>query len=53
VVLDRVAPGSISIRKLVLEVGYFNVLTAYSVEEARPVTWAVAPAVSWEECLRG
>jgi hypothetical protein len=32
-VLDRVQPGSISVRKLVLEVGYFNVLTAYSVEE--------------------
>jgi hypothetical protein len=33
-VLDHVIPGTISIRKLVLEVGYFNVLTAYSTEEA-------------------
>jgi CheY-like chemotaxis protein len=33
-VLDRVLPGSICIRKLVLETAYFNVLTAYSAEEA-------------------
>jgi CheY-like chemotaxis protein len=33
-VMDRVFPGSISIRKLVLETAYFNVLTAYSAEEA-------------------
>ena len=33
-VLDRAVPGLISIRKLVLEVGLFNVLTAYSQEEA-------------------
>ena len=33
-VIDHVLPGSISIRKLVLEVGHFNVLTAYSQEEA-------------------
>jgi hypothetical protein len=34
VVLDRAVPGTISSRKLVLEVGRFNVLTAYTVEEA-------------------
>jgi hypothetical protein len=34
IVLDRVLPGSISTRKLVLEMGLFNVLTAYSTEEA-------------------
>ena len=32
-VLDRLKRGTISIRKLVLELGYFNVLTAYSTEE--------------------
>jgi DNA-binding NarL/FixJ family response regulator len=34
VVIDQAVPGTISSRKLVLEVGRFNVLTAYSVEEA-------------------
>jgi hypothetical protein len=34
IVLDRVSPGTISTRKLVLEMGLFNVLTAYSTEEA-------------------
>jgi hypothetical protein len=34
VVLDPAVPGTISSRKLVLEVGRFNVLTAYTVEEA-------------------
>ncbi len=34
VVIDRAVPGTISSRKLVLEVGRFNVLTAYTAEEA-------------------
>jgi CheY-like chemotaxis protein len=34
VVIDRAVPGTISSRKLILEVGRFNVLTAYTVEEA-------------------
>ena len=34
VVLDRAVPATISSRKLILEVGRFNVLTAYTVEEA-------------------
>jgi predicted DNA-binding transcriptional regulator AlpA len=34
IVLDRALPGLISARKLVLEAGRFNVLTAYSQEEA-------------------
>jgi CheY-like chemotaxis protein len=34
VVIDRAVPGTISSRKLVLEVARFNVLTAYSAEEA-------------------
>jgi hypothetical protein len=34
VVVDRAIPGTISSRKLILEVGRFNVLTAYSEEEA-------------------
>ncbi len=34
VVLDRAVPGTISSRKLILEVGRFNVLTAYTAEEA-------------------
>jgi hypothetical protein len=34
VVIDRAVPGTISSRKLILEVGRFNVLTAYTAEEA-------------------
>jgi hypothetical protein len=34
VVVDPAVPGTISSRKLILEVGRFNVLTAYSAEEA-------------------
>jgi CheY-like chemotaxis protein len=34
IVLDRVMPHSLSNRKLVLEIGRFNVLTAYTAEEA-------------------
>jgi DNA-binding response OmpR family regulator len=34
IVLDRMMPHSLSNRKLVLEIGRFNVLTAYTAEEA-------------------
>jgi DNA-binding response OmpR family regulator len=44
-VIDREYPGSISTRKLVIETAKFNVLTAYSGQEALEV-FARFPAVS-------
>ena len=44
-VIDREFPGSISTRKLVIETAKFNVLTAYSGQEALEV-FARFPAVS-------
>jgi CheY-like chemotaxis protein len=44
-VIDREFPGSISIRKLVIETAKFNVLTAYSGKEALEV-FTRFPAVS-------
>ncbi|AXC12783.1 hypothetical protein ACPOL_3498 [Acidisarcina polymorpha] len=43
-VLDREFPGSISTRKLVIETAKFNVITAYSAEEAVE-TLAAFPAI--------
>src|ERR1700692_3947670 len=44
-VVDREFPGSISTRKLVIETAKFNVLTAYSAEEAMELLER-SPAVS-------